>query len=236
MKLRESKKHTKNRYSSEEIYEFRIQLISWYNQNGRVFPWRIKSISLYQKIVSEVLLQRTRAETVVNFFPAFIKKFPSWRALSSSSVDEIGSFIKPIGLWKRRAVSLSSLAQEMTRRNGRFPKERKEIESLPGVGQYIANAIQMFCHGRSTPLLDANMARVLERCFGPRKLADIRYDPDLQNLANIVVDCDHPEIVNWAILDLSAKVCKPSFPDHNNCPLFSICRYVRQFDRLQNME
>ena len=34
------------------------------------------------------------------------------------------------------------------------------------------------------------MARVLERYFGPRNLADIRYDPYLQELAHKVVDAD----------------------------------------------
>ena len=44
----------------------------------------------------------------------------------------------------------------------------------------VANAILLVCHEQPEPLLDSNMARVIERVFGPRKLADIRYDPYLQ--------------------------------------------------------
>ena len=81
----------------------------------------------------------------------------------------------------------------MTRRKGRFPKDPREIGNLPGVGQYIRNAIMIFAQGKNFPLLDTNMSRVLERYFGPRMLADIRYDPYLQGLANEVVQDTVPK-------------------------------------------
>lgn len=43
-------------------------------------------------------------------------------------------------------------------------------------------------YGIPEPLVDVNMVRVLERFFGPRKLADIRYDSYLQTLARQVVE------------------------------------------------
>ena len=112
----------------------------------------------------------------------------------------------------------------MTRANGSFTKSRRKIEALPGVGQYIANAILMFCHGEPQPLLDTNMARVLERYFGPRKLADIRYDPYLQDLSRKVVNGNNPHIINWAILDFAALVCKIRSPLCESCPLARKCR------------
>jgi A/G-specific adenine glycosylase len=113
----------------------------------------------------------------------------------------------------------------MNKKNGRFPKTRDELEVLPGVGQYIANAILLFCHGEAQPLLDVNMARVLERVFGPRKLADIRYDPYLQELAFNVVQCKKARELNWAILDLAATICPARNPRCNICPLEPICNW-----------
>ena len=84
----------------------------------------------------------------------------------------------------------------MAKRNGRFPSTRVEVEALPGVGQYITNATLLLCHGEAQPLLDVNMARVLERVFGPRKLVDIRYDPYLQNLAFEIVQCKGAKELN----------------------------------------
>jgi A/G-specific adenine glycosylase len=97
------------------------------------------------------------------------------------------------------------------------------------VGQYVANAVLLFAHGRREPLLDVNVARVLERHFGPRRLADIRYDPYLQALARMVVSSKHPAKVNWALLDLAALICRIRAPLCQECPLSATCRdYARR--------
>ena len=104
--------------------------------------------------------------TVERFFPSFIRRFRSWSDVSAASIEDLGEVLRPIGLWRRRAGGLKALASEMVRRRGSFPIDRRQIEALPAVGQYVASAVLLFAHGRPEPLLDANMARVLERLFG----------------------------------------------------------------------
>ena len=72
-----TRKATKNNLAGYDLAVFRKKVFSWYKENGRNFPWRRKSAGLYEKIISEVLLQRTRAETVASFLPKFITQFPS---------------------------------------------------------------------------------------------------------------------------------------------------------------
>ena len=193
-------------FENKRIKTFQNEILRWYSKNGRKFPWRNKSATNYERIISEVLLQRTKAETVSKYFYTFIKKYPSWKKLSKASKKQLEKDLKPIGLYKQRSVRLFAFAQEMKRRNGRFPKERKEIEKIPSVGQYIANAIELFVFNRPKPLLDVNMARVLENNFGKRKLADIRYDPDLQELAHKIVNHKKSKEINWGILDYNTNV------------------------------
>jgi A/G-specific adenine glycosylase len=207
----------------------RRRLLAWLEVHGRSFAWRRRSASLYRLVVTEALLQRTRAETVNNFYAAFFRRFPSWQALAQASEAELQEHLRPIGLWKRRATSLRRLGIEMAKRKGRFPSAREKIEALPGVGQYVASAVLLFAHGRSEPLLDASVARVLERHFGPRRLADIRYDPYLQTLARTVVSSKHPAKVNWALLDLAALICRIRSPLCQECPLSATCHdYARR--------
>jgi A/G-specific adenine glycosylase len=174
-------------------------------------------------VIAEVLLQRTTVAAVEGFLPNFVARYPSWGAIAEESLEELEEVLKPLGLYRRRAASLSLLARSIQNLNGKFPVAREAIEALPGVGQYIANSIEMFAHGKARPLLDVNMARVLERYFGPRKLADIRYDPYLQDLAKRVVAGPAARRVNWAILDLAALVCKVRVPDCPVCPLSKTC-------------
>ena len=203
--------------------KIRRALLRWYQDEGRHFRWRNRSAGLYQKIVAEVLLQRTQAGTVAAFYDDFLKRFPNWQSLAESSAAEIGNHIKPLGLWKRRGESLAALASVMSSRRGRFPRTRREIEQLPGVGQYIASAVLLFSQTEPEPLLDVNMARVLERLFGARTIVDIRYDPHLQFTSRVVLHGREPERINWAILDLAALICVSRNPRCSVCPLLRFC-------------
>jgi len=169
-------------------------------------------------------LQRTKAETIAKFYPLFIKKYPSWKQLGDATEEELIKCLKPIGLYKQRGSRLFKLAQELKKRNGLFPKKRDEVEEIPMMGQYITNAYELFVLNNPAPLLDVNMARVLERYFGPRKLADIRYDPYLQELSIKVVSHNNSKEINWAILDYGAINCKSQKPTCRYC-IFENCRF-----------
>jgi A/G-specific adenine glycosylase len=204
------------------------RLEPWFPVEGRSFPWRSSRASNYKKVVCEVLLQRTRAETVASIYTKFFNIFPNWEEISSSSISKIQDVIKPLGLWKRRARSLRELAREIQKLRGRFPKKRKLINELPSVGQYIGNSIELFVHKRPLPLIDVNMARVLERYFRPRRLADIRYDPWLQALASYMVTIgDDPIKLNWGLLDLGGTVCLPKTPRCKICPIRKGCSWFK---------
>jgi A/G-specific adenine glycosylase len=204
------------------------RLEQWFQRNGRSFAWRNRSASRYTRVVTEVLVQRTRAEAVDGMLRGFLRRFPGWTALDRARTSTLERVLKPIGLYRRRARSLKGLAKYAAAIRGRFPADRDQLEQVTAVGQYVASAILLFCHGQPEPLLDTNMARVLERYFGPRKLADIRHDPYLQELSRRVVSAGDPVVINWAILDLGAMVCKPRTPECNACPLKRGCQFRKQ--------
>ena len=196
----------------------------WFELEGRSFPWRNKSSTNYHKIVCEILLQRTRAETVSSVYQDFFKAFPSWNKIANASIEKIEKNLKPLGLWKKRARSLQSLAKVLQESRGRFPDSREEIDKLPAVGQYVGNSIELFIYGRPLPLLDTNMSRVIERYFRTRELADIRHDPWLQELSKTIITHGvDPVKLNWSILDLGGTICVPITPRCHACPIRRGC-------------
>ncbi|WP_159519423.1 HhH-GPD family protein [Sunxiuqinia indica] len=211
-----------------DIEFFQKMLLHWYAENGRSFPWRNKSASNYVLIISEVFLQRTKAETVARFLPSFLKKYPSWKQLGEANEEELQEVLRPIGLYKQRGTRLYQLAQELKKKKGRFPKKRNQVEDLAMMGQYITNAFELYVLKKKAPLLDVNMARLLERFFGERKMADIRHDPYLQTLAYRVVDTEKSREINWAILDFGALVCRKIAPKCYICSLSKKCKYYNQ--------
>ena len=211
-------------YESDIEY-FQEKLLDWYPQNGRTFIWRNKSATNYELIISEVFLQRTKAETVSRFLPYFLKKYSSWKQLGDATELELQEITKPLGLYKQRGSRLYKLAQELKRRKGRFPKERNQVAEIPMMGQYITNAFELYILKKKSPLLDVNMARLLERFFGERKLTDIRYDPYLQTLAYRVVNIEQTKELNWAVLDYASLICRKTNPLCFQCCLNSKCKH-----------
>lgn len=215
--------------SQKRVVFFQECILVWYKNHGRKFYWRQKKMSNYQYIITEILLQRTKAETVSKFYPQFITVYPNWKTIADSDVEKIEELIKPIGLYRQRSRKLILLAKEMVKRNQRLPKSREELESIPMMGQYISNAVELLIFKKPVPLVDVNMSRVLERFFGKRKLSDIRYDPYLQNLAYRVVNHARAKEINWGILDFAAIQCKPK-PICSSCELKKGCKYFLSKD------
>lgn len=208
-----------------KISYLQSELLNWFQINRRNFPWREKNAGHYVKIISEVLLQRTKAERVAAFYPAFIQKYPSWVALGKATQEQLEQDLKPLGLHQQRGKRLFQLAQKMKTRMGIFPTSRELVEEFPMMGQYISNAFELFILGKPKPLLDVNMARFLERQFESRRKADIRYDPFLQELAHAMVNHLKMEEINWAILDFAALVCTARNPKCEKCPVGGVCSY-----------
>ncbi|RWY47473.1 HhH-GPD family protein [Mucilaginibacter gilvus] len=209
----------------KEIRLFQLTILSWFKSNARQFQWRALGLSIYQIVISEVLLQRTKAETVSKNYDIFFKRYPDWNSLNNSNICDIENLLFPFGLYRQRAQRLKALAKAMVENNVLLPNERSLIEKIPLMGQYIANAVELLVFKRNIPLLDVNMARVLERYFGPRKLKDIRFDPYLKFLSREVVDHIKSKEINWAILDFAALICQSRKPKCPICVFQKTCQY-----------
>lgn len=224
-----AKQFKNRRIASSKIALFQEKILTWFESSGRhQLPWRKEGLSSYEIVIAEVLLQRTKAETIEKFYPGFLKSFPNWITIANADVILLEQALKPVGLYRQRAKRLRDLAQEMVQRKGIFPRDRAALEQIPFLGQYIVNAIELQIFHQASPLVDVNMARVLERYFGERQMADIRYDPYLQKLASRIVNHPQSKKVNWAILDFAATICKARIPLCEKCLLSRTCRFYRK--------
>ena len=208
-----------------KLTRLRNDLVAWSKTGGRDFPWRSPRAGNYEKIVVEVLLQRTTATTVAAFYGRFFSRFSNWIELAEASTGDLEEFLRPLGLWRRRARSLLGIANYARKSGGKFPLNQAKHAEIPAVGQYVSNAIRVFQDNRPAPLLDTNMARVIERVLRPRRLADIRHDPWLQEAAWWFVRAGEAARTNWAVLDFAALICKSRNPLCPTCPVRHYCTY-----------
>ena len=204
---------------------FKKGIMLWFKENMRQFPWRKESLSPYEVIIAEIMLQQTRANRVKEVYPKFIKRYSGWRELARADVKEIEDNIMSLGLHRTRAKTLKKLAMSITQSGKKRFDNLDDLVALAGVGLYVGRSVLVNCYGKAEHMLDVNMARILERYFGPRKLADIRYDKGLNELARELVSKKNPKEYNWAIMDFASLVCKSRNPDCPGCPISKHCKY-----------
>ena len=178
-------------------------------------------------VVAEILLQRTTAAGVARAYIGFLKRYPSWIALAQSPLVDLENTLRPLGLWRQKALAFQRLALTIEMNGGVVPRTRTELERLPGIGPYTASAVLAIVYGRAEPLLDVNMARCLWRFFGSLEPTTEGPKRSLHALALRLVSGKRSLEVNWAVLDFGALVCQARRPRCQECPLRTRCQYAR---------
>lgn len=210
-------------WTSNDIKFFRTILLKWYATNKRDFPWRKDGITNYELIFSEILLQRTKAETVAKYYDSFFNRFPDWDKLILATDIELEKILKPLGLHTQRVGRIRKIIEEYKLKNGILPQTKSELLESSFASLYISNAYELFILKNKAALLDVNMSRVLSRFFFPKEYKDVRNDKIIQELAHNVINVKACRELHWAILDFSALVCKARNPKCNECGLNSKC-------------
>ena len=198
-------------------------LTSWYHEHARDLPWR-RTSDPYAILVSELMLQQTRVETVAPRFEKFLERFPDFEALATATAEEVLAAWSGLGYY-RRARALHTLAQIVVgEHGGRLPDDRQTLLTLPGIGPYTAAAVSSIAFGTARLSIDGNVARVA------RRLLDLDEDPRagaarrrLEEAANDALARLPPGTLNQALMELGATVCLPRTPHCHRCPCGEIC-------------
>ncbi len=147
---------------------FRRIIWDYYRHKGRRMPWR-RTRDPYRILVSEIMLQQTQVARVMKFYPIFIKKFPNFRVLARARTVEVLRAWQGMG-YNRRALALQRLSRIILEKfNGELPRNRAELESLPGIGKATAGAIRAFVWNEPEIFIETNVRRVFIHFFFSRR-------------------------------------------------------------------
>lgn len=215
----------------DKLAAFSSLLLKWYfDEDRRSFPWRqIKDP--YYILIAEIMLQRTKADQVVPVFLSFIKHFPSVQMLGEASLPEIRKHFSKLGLiW--RAKNVKRLGEKLVKDfDGEVPKERNQLITLPGVGEYAADAVLCFAFAEDVAIIDSNVCRVIGRVFGLKPKGEARRDPTYREIAEQLLPKGKCREFNWALIDHASTICTPRNPKCRICPLNSICDFYASLIR-----
>ena len=208
---------------------FTKNLLCW-NQdfNTRAMPWKGEK-DPYKIWISEIILQQTRVEQGLKYYEKFIAAFPTVCSLAHAPEQEVFKLWEGLGYYSRCKNLLTSARIVCDELNGVFPSAHESILALKGIGSYTAAAIASFAYKLPYAVVDGNVIRVLSRYFGLSEPVDTTDGKKTYTrLAEELLDRQHPDLYNQAIMDFGAVVCKPQQPACTRCPQRSDCEAYRQ--------
>lgn len=203
---------------------FRRSLLRWYDANKRDLPWR-RSDDPYHIWLSEIMLQQTRVEAVIDYYERFLDAFPTVDALARAPQDRVLKLWEGLGYYSRARNLRKAAAVIANERGGSFPETVDEWMALPGIGRYSAGAICSIAFGVRAPVLDGNVKRVLARVFAIEEaINETRTVKRMWGLADELLAPRRPGDFNQAMMELGARVCLPRRPRCDDCPVVKQCR------------
>ena len=203
---------------------FTKKILAWYDEGHRDLPWR-HTTDAYRIWISEIMLQQTRAETVISYYERFLARYPSVYDLAESGEEELLKYWEGLGYYSR-ARSLHKAAKIIvSQHGGRLPADAAQLRALPGIGEYTAGAIASIAYGIPAAAVDGNVERVICRYDA---VEDTVGTPAVRRMiaekAQALVPHDRPGAFANAMMEMGATMCTPKNPKCLLCPVRESCR------------
>jgi A/G-specific adenine glycosylase len=200
-------------------------VLSWYDRHRRRLPWRAQpgeEIDPYRVWLSEIMLQQTTVKTVTPYYARFLSRWPTLAALAAAPLEEVLQVWAGLGYYARARNMHACARAIVTHYNGKFPSDRQALRTLPGIGNYTANAIAAIAFDEPVVAVDGNVERIIARLFAVADAwpaAKSRIHAQAQALAPNERAGDFAQ----ALMDLGATICTPQRPACALCPWQACC-------------
>lgn len=215
-------------WSPAKVSSFQEDFLAWYEREKRNLPWRANT-DAYRIWISEIMLQQTRVDTVIDYFYRFMEWFPTIQDLAEAPDDKLLKAWEGLGYYSR-ARNLKVAAQQIVSEfGGKMPDTIEDIRSLKGIGPYTAGAIGSIAFNLPEPAIDGNVMRVVSRLF--------EIDADIAKASSRkvfeaamlkIIDRERPGDFNQALMDLGSAVCTPTSLSVKVVRFSNIVRPIRQ--------
>ncbi len=202
---------------------FRESLLAWYHRNARDLPWRGID-DPYGTWLSEIMLQQTRVDAVIEHYRRFLQRYPTLLTLALAPEEDVLALWSGLGYYRRARMLHRAARFLVAEHGGSLPRTAAELRTLPGIGAYTSAAIASIAFGEPVAVVDGNVERVLLRVAGKEEQAGATANAFVASFAQALLDTSSPGDSNQAMMELGATVCLPRSPLCLQCPVFDWCR------------
>lgn len=211
---------------TDTIQQFQSHIRKRRAMNRRDLPWR-HTTDPYKIWISETMLCQTQVSRVVNYYTDWMRRFPTVEDLASASTTEVLSARSGLGYNSRGLRVLQAakiivnschpefISGSLLKKDSgsspewqaSFPNTYESLIALPGVGDYVANAILAFAYNQDVAVIDTNIRRILIHTFALDEKISLK---DLKVIALEALPRGHARerynaLMDYGALELTAK-------------------------------
>lgn len=134
---------------------------------GRIFPEakaELNHRNAFELLIAVILSAQTTDVGVNKATPGLFKAYPTPELMMEAELEALEDKIKTIGLYRNKAKFIKNTSKKLVEDfDGEVPKNRKDLESLPGVGRKTANVVMSVAFKEPAIAVDTHVQRVAKR-------------------------------------------------------------------------
>ena len=204
------------------------RLLAWFDCQARDLPWR-KDRTPYRIWVSEVMLQQTQVETVLDYYSRFLARFPTVEDLAAATQEEVLKLWEGLGYYRRARLLHKAAKVVVDDHGGELPADVDALRALPGIGRYTAGAVASLAFDIPAPAVDGNVRRVMARVLAMPAPTATELD---DAVSAWIPEADSGDFAE-GLMELGATLCRPQSPRCLLCPWRELCQ-ARQLGRQED--
>lgn len=134
---------------------------------GKLFPnakAELNHDNAFQLLIAVILSAQTTDTAVNKVTSKLFEAYPQPEDLKEADQADIEDKIKTIGLYRNKAKFIKQCASDIVDKfNGQVPSNRKDLESLAGVGRKTANVVMSVAFEEPAIAVDTHVNRIAKK-------------------------------------------------------------------------
>lgn len=176
----------------------------------------------FQLLIAVILSAQATDISVNKVTPRLFQDAPTPAAIAKLGVERLKPYVKTIGLYNSKASNIIKTCNILVEKyDSQVPRNRDDLQALPGVGRKTANVVLNTAYGEPTMAVDTHIFRVSKRtglAHGKTPLAIEK------SLLRLVPEAFLRDAHHWILLH-GRYICKARTPECYRCPIDDLCDY-----------
>lgn len=145
----------------------KIETIKVIEAMGKIFPEAKAELdhkNAFELLIAVILSAQTTDIGVNKATPKLFEAYPTPELMMAAELEDLEDKIRTIGLYRNKAKFIKKTSTMLVEEfNGKVPSNRKDLESLPGVGRKTANVVMSVAFNEPAIAVDTHVERVSKK-------------------------------------------------------------------------